>query len=335
VTVEAIDSLDELGALARTWGELEQVSDPLNPFLSWDWQQAWWEVFGAVHRPLHLVVRDKDLVLGVVPLCQSEQDRDALQFSGGMTLSDRLGFLHLPGREDDVARAALSWAGAHSPADLDLHFLSEGTAPLRALRSQAADLGWDVEEEVEEVCPGLDLPADFDSYLALNLNKKDRHELRRKRRRLDLERPGWRMVGPAELGLDQALDAFLHLLAASGSHKEAFLVPDVRRFFKVMAARLEERGWLRLGLLVAGEQRLAGIFGFTVGSTWHLYNSGYDPAYAALSPGLLCVAEGIRAAIAEGCTRADLLRGDEGYKYHLGAHDERLVHLRLRADRHQ
>ena len=327
--MEAVDSGAELGRLGPIWRDLEQAADPLNPFLSWDWQQAWWEVFGSSHRPRHLVVRDRDEVVGLVPLCEAERSSGTLQFTGGVTLSDRLGFLHRPGREDQVARAALSWVGAHAPTGLDLHFLAEGSAPLAALRRQAAGLGWRLEEEVEEVCPGLDLPADFDSYLALKLNKKDRHELRRKLRRLELERPGWRLVGPAELGLDQALDSFLELLAASGRHKEEFLVPEVRRFFQLVAARLEERGWLRLRLLVAGEDRLAGIFGFTVGTTWHLYNSGYDPAFASLSPGLLCVAEGIRAAIAEGCTRADLLRGNEGYKYHLGAHDERLWRLRL------
>ncbi|MHB1499572.1 MAG: GNAT family N-acetyltransferase [Candidatus Dormibacteria bacterium] len=331
VAVEAIESQEEFGAVAATWRELEGASVPLNPFLTWAWQQAWWEVFGAAYQPCLLVVREGELILGLVPLCRSDRDPGTLQLAGGLTLSDRLGFLHRPGREDEVALAALEWVSAGSPAgtELDLHFLPEGSAALAALRRQSAALGWRLDQEPEEVCPGLELPGDFAAYLSGSLNKKDRHELRRKFRRLDQERPGWRMVGPPELGLDQALEAFLRLLAASGSHKEEFLVPEVRRFFKLMAARLEERGWLRLQLLVAGDDQLAGIFGFTVGGTWHLYNSGYDPVFQALSPGLLCVAEGIRGAITEGCTRADLLRGSENYKYHLGAHDEQLLHLRL------
>ena len=331
--MEVVDSREALSALAPVWRELEELADPLDPFLSWDWQQSWWEVFGAGVRPQHLVVQEHGVTIGVVPLCEAMSEKGVLVFAGGVTLSDRMGYLHRPGREDEVAKAALEWARSQGVSRLDLHLLPEGSPALLALSQQAAALGWAVEEEAEEVCPGLDLPGDFDSYLALSLGKKDRHELRRKLRRLGVERPGWRLVGTGELGLDRALRDFLRLLAASGGHKAAFLVPEVRRFFEVVAARFEQRGWLRLLVLTAGDDQLAGIFAFTVGRTWYLYNSGYDPRFAALSPGLLCVAEGIRGAISEGCTRADLLRGDEGYKYHLGAHDQRLMRLRMQDPR--
>ena len=58
-------------------------------------------------------------------------------------------------------------------------------------------------------------------------------------------------------------------------------------------------------------------------------DSAIDPEQAALSPGLICVAEGIRIAIDEGCQVADFLRGSEAYKYHLGAKDEPLWRLHL------
>ncbi len=331
MTVEAIETTGELRELRGVWGNLEESVASLNPFLTWDWQWSWWEVYGRGHQPHILVVRDGAEVIGLVSLCDPVDHSGQLGFGGGMNLSDRMGFVHLEGREAAVARAAVGWAVCRfgDALSLDLHFIPEQAPTLRALRQAATESGLSSEVSPEEVCPGLDLAPNFEAYVATQLDKRDRHELRRKFRRLDQERAGWRMVTQSELGLEVALEEFLRLLGASGAHKQAFLVPEVRDFFHRIAERLEERGWLRLRLLESQGELLAGIFGFTLGDTWHLYNSGYDPAYGALSPGLLCVAEGIREAIAEGCSRADLLRGNESYKYHLGAVDEQLVRLQI------
>ncbi len=253
-----------------------------------------------------------------------------LGFAGGHELTDHLGFLHLPGAEERVAGATLDWAfGEAGAMVLELDFLPATSTSLAALERQAARSGFRVERAAQEVSPGLDLPEDFEDYLTERLNKKDRHELRRKLRRIDETVPGWRLVDQSELGLDRALDAFFLLLQRSGEHKRDFLTPEVEKFIRTVSGRFEERGWLRIGLLQAGDRLLAATHGFCVDGTWYLYNSGYDPQAAALSPGLICVAEGIRRAQSEGCRRVDLLRGDEPYKYHLGGQDQSLFQLRI------
>ncbi|MHB8324272.1 MAG: GNAT family N-acetyltransferase [Candidatus Dormibacteria bacterium] len=324
-----VDTAQGLREVRSGWQELEHAGAQLNPFLTWEWQWSWWETFGAGHEPRYLLVRAGESLIGLVPLCISSQDPDRLLFGGGLQLSDQLGFMHLPGREREVADATLDWARASGgeAAVLDLHFLPQDSAPLLALRAAAEARSLTTQERPEEVSPGLALPADFDTYLAQSLGKKERHELRRKFRRLDEERPDWHMVSQDDRGPESALEAFLHLLQASGEHKREFLTPQVREFFSRISRHLQERGWLRIQLLETQGEVLGGIFGFTMGGVWHLYNSGYDPNHGSLSPGLLCVAEGIRSAIDEGCSRADMLRGNEPYKYRLGAHDWPLQRL--------
>jgi CelD/BcsL family acetyltransferase involved in cellulose biosynthesis len=50
-----------------------------------------------------------------------------------------------------------------------------------------------------------------------------------------------------------------------------------------------------------------------------LYNSGFRPDRAALAPGVVLLAHVIRDAIQRRCRRFDFLRGEERYKYDLGA----------------
>ncbi len=329
MTVRVVDTVAGLGRLRTVWRQLESAQPAINPFLSWEWQESWWEVFQDSYQPRVLLIFSGEDPVAVVPLCVPRGEPRHLLFAGGEDLSDQLGFLAQPGREGEVAAEVLRWAAAIGAELLDLQFLRDWGAELPALERAADDLGLSHSSAPQEVSPALELPADFEAYLTLRLGKKDRHELRRKLRRLDHERPGWTLRGPAELGLEPALDRFLWLLRASRPDKADFLTPKVERFFRLVAGRLEERGWLRLALLEAGGELVAGTFGFCTGGVWYLYNSGYDPAEAHLSPGLLCVAEGLRGAIAAGCTQADLLRGNEPYKYRLGAQDQFLVRLRV------
>ena len=53
-----------------------------------------------------------------------------------------------------------------------------------------------------------------------------------------------------------------------------------------------------------------------------LYASGFDPAFAARSPGALVIARAIEAAHEAGARRYDFLRGGEAYKYEWGARDD-------------
>ncbi|HUY96207.1 MAG TPA: GNAT family N-acetyltransferase [Verrucomicrobiae bacterium] len=321
---------DELPRLRDDWRRLQATVRPLNPFLSWEWQWSWWEGFGSTFSPAWLVFRADAEVRGILPLHRDRAGASSLRIGGGLTLSDHLGFLAAPGWEAEVAAATVEWVAAGpSGGGLDLHFLPEDSPSLVELRAAAQLAGVPVSDVPEEVSPYLDVPSDFEAYLETGLGKKDRHELRRKRRRLDQEHPGWRAVAHAEVGLDAALDHFFALHRASHPDKAAFLTLENVAFFRGLARRLDEVGWLRIQLLVTADGPVAATFGFTVDRTWYLYNSGYDPAAARWSVGLLCVAEGVRAAIAEGCTRCDFLRGAEPYKYHLGARDRVLHHLRL------
>ena len=59
--------------------------------------------------------------------------------------------------------------------------------------------------------------------------------------------------------------------------------------------------------------------GYSDEDCYYLYNSSFDPAHSALSPGVVLLSSLIERAIGEGLTRFDFLKGDETYKRRLGA----------------
>src|SRR5207245_43184 len=76
-----------------------------------------------------------------------------------------------------------------------------------------------------------------------------------------------------------------------------------------------DRGWLRLSELRLDGRPAASLYGFRYRDTFSFYQSGFDPAYARDSVGLVTMGLAIRSAIEEGAAEYDLLHGDEAYKF--------------------
>ena len=123
------------------------------------------------------------------------------------------------------------------------------------------------------------------------------------------------------------LDRYFALHRLSRGEKADFMTADVERFFRDIADALAPLDRLRLGVLSFDGADVAVLFGFAIGTVIALYNAAYDPGLESLSVGIISHAWAIREAIARGYTTYDLLRGDEPYKYDLGARDRWLARL--------
>jgi len=74
------------------------------------------------------------------------------------------------------------------------------------------------------------------------------------------------------------------------------------------------RGWLRLFTLSLDDEPVAALYGFCYGRVFYFYQSGFDPAYAKFSTGLVTMGLVIKSALEEGAEEFDMLQGLETYK---------------------
>ena len=306
---------EELSRLEPEWRALFPRTFLRCVCVSPTWLRVWWEQFGQGRELLLLSVRRGQELVGVAPLMR---DDGRLTFAGDTEICDYMDFTAVAGAEQAVLTAVLRSLSEEPWQELVLWGVRDDSPTLRALPSVCAGLGLLLEVELEDVCPRVDLPASWEEYLA-GLNKKDRHELRRKLRKLPqggevglevLERPD---------ETEAALDDFLRLHGAARSEKAAFMTERMARFFRRIVLALAQEGLVELIFLTLDHVRVAGVLCFRTEDELLLYNSGYEPAYAGLSVGLLSKALALQRAIEEGRRRFDFLRGAEPYKYDLGA----------------
>jgi CelD/BcsL family acetyltransferase involved in cellulose biosynthesis len=173
------------------------------------------------------------------------------------------------------------------------------------------------------------LPDTFQDYVA-SLDKRNRHELRRKLRRAAGE-VEWHIVGPED-DLDAAMDTFLKLMAASTPGKTRFLEnPQNVAFFRRMVPVVAKQGWLQLAFLTVRGEAAATYLNFDYGNRIMVYNSGLDPdSHGHLSPGIVLLARLVEHAIAARREVFDFLRGGESYKYDMGGQDTPVYRMEIR-----
>lgn len=242
---------------------------------------------------------------------------------GGEPVSDSLDAVVAAGCEREFWTAFLERASEllGSGAALRLPNLVEGTPSLSLLPELCGRHGLTCRVEETDRSPVLSLPGDFEEYLG-RLGNKERHELRRKLRRASELAPGldYRVTpGAAELARD--LDSFFSLHRAGRKEKGEFMDDRMERFFRDIAGRFLSTGNLRLSFLSAGEADIASAFQLEWNGSLLLYNSGFEPAFRRISPGLVLLARCIEEAIGRGIREYDFLRGRERYKYDLGGVD--------------
>ncbi len=338
--------------LRSEWNELVKRSRTNTLFLTWEWQKTWWETFGAEKQLWIGTLRDEDeRLLAIVPLfshrvsvgtaapglainiekpqvTDGDTSMQALHLIGGSELSDYLDIIAPPEVYAQAWTATLEGISASLDWDLlDLRNVPAASPTLGEVTRLAEGYGWEVRETMEDVCPVVDLPGDWDEYLSTKLSKKQRHELRRKMRRADQDGASlWAFV--TEERFDEGFDTFIRLHKSSDRDKESFMDLRMEGFFRQVSLMALDRDWLRLSILSVAGRPVASYLCFDYGGDRLVYNSGFDPSVAReLSPGIALMGHLIADAIRRGCRRLDFLQGDERYKYEFGATDAAVSRL--------
>lgn len=319
----ALRRLDSFSAIEAGWRALLSRCPCDTIFLTPEWQRLWWDICGEGELHLLAIQSDDDLV-GVAPLMCVD---GCWGFAGGAEVADFLDVVTEPAHASSVASAVLDYL-QRLGGKAELRNLRPDSLGATLLLEEARRRGIGVEVDQEDVSPRVELPSDWDAYLQ-SLTKKDRHELRRKLRRLFASGDVRYVVANDPSTRDRDVEDFIRLHRLSAPEKASFMTDQMARFFHALVSEFAPRGWLRLYFLEIDGLRVASVVLFDYRDEFLLYNSGYDPEYAHLSTGLLLKAFCLRDAIAEGRRVFDFLQGNEPYKYDLGARDVPIFRLRL------
>jgi CelD/BcsL family acetyltransferase involved in cellulose biosynthesis len=330
-------NFSDLASLAANWNALLAESVTHVPFLRYEYLSTWWATRGGGEWPeseLAVVTAQQNgRLAGIAPLF-SAQNRDgdpALLLLGSIEISDYLDILVRPADLPDFLAGLLDFIAHPEPLTwraLDWHNLPEASPTLPLLKIEAEKRSWVFTQERTYHVPSIPLTGDFETYLA-GIDKKQRHEIRRKMRRAEESRRNvrWYIVEDGTT-LEAEVEAFLALMA-DDPEKAAFLTPPMREQIHLSCQAAFENGWLQLAFLEADGQKAAGYLNFDYLNRIWVYNSGLDRRFMDLSAGWVLLGYLLQWANENKRTEFDFMRGDEDYKYRFGGVDKYVVRAKV------
>ncbi len=315
---------DDFDSLSAYWTQSPSPSMWNCIFVLPPWLKAWWHEFGS-DTELHLaaVLRD-GVLIGVAPLLLKDGEAS---FIGSADVCDYLDFIILPGREVYFFKVLLDHLKDRGVGRLSLRPLRPDSTVLSCLLPLVRDLQYDFACEVEDVSSEICLPPTWDEYLGM-LTQKQRHELRRKLRRLrEAGDVHYRVIEDWD-SIARFMALFLKLFRESRQDKATFLTSGMEHFLILLVQGMTQAGLTRLGILELNASPVAAVLCFDYNNTVFLYNNGYDPHYSSLSVGSICKALCIKDSLERGIGKFDFLKGAEKYKHHLGGRGVNLYGFR-------
>jgi CelD/BcsL family acetyltransferase involved in cellulose biosynthesis len=334
VKLTAYDQGDVFDRLKPEWNDLVSRSHADTVFSTWEWQYTWWNAYEPGNLWVIECREDDGRLVGVAPwYIEMIGDERVLVAVGCVDVTDYLDLIV----DVDCTQAVFEHLATfmaenrHCFDRISLCNIPENSPTVKYFSACLELHGFAIEIEQADVCPVIELPDQWTTYVE-SLGKKDRHELRRKIRRASASSElDWYIVNESH-DLNEEIERFSVLMAASDPEKEAFLADEAnQRFFRQIVPIMFEQGWLQLNFITADGDVAAGYFNLCYKDRILVYNSGLMRGkYDHLSAGIVLLSNNIRYAIENGYRIFDFLRGNETYKYRMGGHDTIVYTLNAR-----
>ena len=335
--VRGIDNIADFADLRDPWNRLLANSRSNSIFLTHEWLFTWWQIYGqgdTLHVVL-LLASDSAELVGILPAYISKAGGvprvQVLHLLGDSVVgSDFLDGIAASGQEAAVSRRLFAYLQEERGWDLaELTSLDEDSLLSRHLLDNAPDFCSQPIEEARQICPFIEFDSEPSEHWVRLKNKA-------KRKIRSLEPHGPIAVERVEHpeAVAEAFPAFVALhqqRRVEKGEQGIFASAANRRFHDQLCQATSEAGWLQLCFLTVGGTRVAGVYQFRYADRIYYYQTGYDLAWSRHSVGFVLFTLLIDQARCEGCLTYEFLRGDEPYKYTLGATGERqLVSIRMR-----
>lgn len=339
-----IACLETLEALEPFWSRWDELAGDC-VFRSALWQRTWAEHYcSAENRTaarkksslrVLVVSDDSQRVTAILP-CHVTQSlalgRVWRLLGDGEACSDHLGLLcELKQAEGAVQAIARYLTGRDDWDCLDFTYFdaNDRASCLLSEAFQAHDCF--VESSPGPCCWSIELPESWDDFLMMQ-SKSHRKHIRRLQRSADAAGPiKWHLVeneSDFEAAWANLVDLHQRRRQSLGE-PGCFASSSWANFHKDIAHKLLTQGMLRLSCLELKESFAAAEYQFATAGNVSAYQGGLDPDRLDEQPGRLSLIQTIQHAIDQGCSRYDLMRGDEPYKAHWRAEPNPTLRLQV------
>ena len=335
MNLKQYDQFEKLPVTAGEWNGLLDHAITKSPFLRYEFMKTWWDHKGGGEwqEDSQLVLiegREGNELIGIAPffIATATDGKRTLYNLGAIEICDVLDVVVDQQHHAEFC-AAIADHLVSLPNGFDdarLYNLPVNSPTIAALQKRLDTAGLKTELAKYQPSPTIHLVPNFEEYLS-GIDKKQRHEVRRKMRRAEESGRGveWHYIENAA-DLEPAISDFFAFMEGDPD-KAAFLTEKMRAQMEAIIRLAFDDGFLKFAFLKADGQVAASYLMFDMFNKLWVYNSGYDRAFNELSAGWVLLGHLIQWSCENGKAEFDFMRGDEDYKFKFGAIDRPVMVL--------
>lgn len=340
LSAEVVLTNDGLTTLKDEWNKLLLNSNASTIFLTWEWVEAWWEIYGQSRELFVITVRDNNNELvGIAPFYRESRRLFGVlsvcivRFLGigGDVAPNYLDIIVRRGMEQEVVRTIMGQLefSRNLWNILELADIPEKSISLLHFEREIKKYKWQFDKMHHTACPFILLPKTWDEYLKTksgSFRKKIKYYLRALSR--DFKVDFYRVERLEELNSKMELLEMLHL-DRWANQLSGFQSKDYNKFHKIVSRRFLENGWLRLYFLTIDDKEVGALYCYSFANTMSFYQSGRLKEWDQNNVGTVTLTRSVQEAIKEGLKEFDFLCGIEEYKYRWADHQRQNILIRI------
>lgn len=284
-----IDSLQDFMELKDEYLRLIQDNKGLTPFYTHRWLTAWWGAFEEHYKvKVFCVYKQKRLILAI-PIAFGQGTFAKLKVKKASFLGGNWGAFDFPvdNEADGWEQIFLSWLFNKEAAEWEvLQFgpLSPFSARVKTLLQVLEDKNVPYKCKTKSN-PYLPLSGTWEEFLAQK-SKNFRRTIKRKEKKAYNQSMliRHRLINPTTKELQNTVS---EVSKKSWQGQRGLAVAsEGKTFYDLLSSEMEEFD-IDLSTIYCGGQCIAYLLGLLQGRSYHAFDTGFDPAYADYSPGLL------------------------------------------------
>jgi len=328
--LERINTAAEFSALKGEWDAFHLKTQSPSPFLSWDYIDVWWNVYGHKGFDVKMyIARDSNnKIVGAAPLMISRKGAFAgarsnfrhLSFLGGVgdQLSESLELPALPGYEIAIGEATAELIRREFSGQWDVFYFYQvphDSRSTNAMLRKLAGAGIGIKTVTSEKSPYLPVSGTWDEAVTKR-SKKTREVIRKTYTNPRDKHLHRRLTVGEHISFEKAYEELVRLAEARWGDEalRAFHTPEFVDFHWKLAPRLLKQGKMMFGLIEIDGQFAGAVYDIIFNNIKWTYQVPWDPAFRNAAVGVSLSLWSVADAYERGLDAVDFLPGESGFK---------------------
>ena len=320
MNIELVNNYSDFSKLRQYWNDLLSKSDSDFPFMTYEWIEFWWSLYGVDKEMLIVTVKENDQLIAIAPFMRSKISWLGFPVTAITFIANghcnRAALITCSDKPDlfwDILNYINHFEYSYDIMYLDYIVKDSSTYKHLVRTLQAHEIKY--HENNEDRSPYIAISGTWEQYFK-GRSSKFRHKINHTQKIFD-QLNNYKITKYTADNIDEAMDQVMEISRNSWKFKQNTALANKKEnllFYPALAKKASDLGWLNIWILKIGNKPAAFSFNLLFKGKIYAKKIGYSEEFAPLSPSEFLNTAIIKEGFSSSLIEYDWLGKDDSYK---------------------